>query len=123
MIVQGSCRSERNEALTIRCGSPYGMRASALIPKLWTDFFNLFIQPKTTAWGSDFPSVVLSSSAIMAVFGQNRTTVLAPPFRFPFRYREVHRMRDEEPRMIPRSLVSVVDDDESVRESLPDLLR
>src|SRR5260221_8356913 len=32
-------------------------------------------------------------------------------------------MRDEEPRMIPRSLVSVVDDDESVRESLPDLLR
>jgi FixJ family two-component response regulator len=32
-------------------------------------------------------------------------------------------MRDEEARMIPRSLVSVVDDDESVRESLPDLLR
>ena len=32
-------------------------------------------------------------------------------------------MRDEESRMIPRSLVSVVDDDESVRESLPDLLR
>jgi len=32
-------------------------------------------------------------------------------------------MRDEEPRMIPSSLVSVVDDDESVRESLPDLLR
>jgi len=32
-------------------------------------------------------------------------------------------MRDEQPRMIPCSLVSVVDDDESVRESLPDLLR
>ena len=32
-------------------------------------------------------------------------------------------MRDEEPRMTPISLVSVVDDDESVRESLPDLLR
>ena len=32
-------------------------------------------------------------------------------------------MRDEKPRMIPSSLVSVVDDDESVRESLPDLLR
>ena len=31
-------------------------------------------------------------------------------------------MRNEEPRMIRRSLVSVVDDDESVRESLPDLL-
>ena len=32
-------------------------------------------------------------------------------------------MRDEESRVIPNSLVSVVDDDESVRESLPDLLR
>jgi FixJ family two-component response regulator len=32
-------------------------------------------------------------------------------------------MRNEEPRRAPRSLVSVVDDDESVRESLPDLLR
>src|SRR6202140_5864065 len=60
----------------------------------------------------------------MGVFGRNRTTVLAPLFRFPFlRGREVHRMRDEKPRMIQSSLVSVVDDDESVRESLPDLLR
>src|ERR1700751_921584 len=60
----------------------------------------------------------------MAVFGRNRTTVRAPLFRFPFlRGKEVHRMRDEEPRMIQSSLVSVVDDDESVRESLPDLLR
>ncbi len=32
-------------------------------------------------------------------------------------------MQDKEPGTIPRSLVSVVDDDESVRESLPDLLR
>ena len=32
-------------------------------------------------------------------------------------------MRDEESRMILSSLVSVIDDDESVRESLPDLLR
>jgi FixJ family two-component response regulator len=32
-------------------------------------------------------------------------------------------MRDKEPGTILRSLVSVVDDDESVRESLPDLLR
>src|SRR5260221_8639749 len=31
--------------------------------------------------------------------------------------------RDEDPLMRERSLVSVVDDDESVRESLPDLLR
>jgi FixJ family two-component response regulator len=36
---------------------------------------------------------------------------------------EVHLMGDEEPRMTTCSLVSVVDDDESVRESLPDLLR
>src|ERR1700730_2824912 len=60
----------------------------------------------------------------MAAFGRNLTTVRAPLFRFPFlRGREAHRMRDEEPRMPPSSLVSVVDDDESVRESLPDLLR
>ena len=32
-------------------------------------------------------------------------------------------MRNKEPEMITSSLVSVVDDDESVRESLPDLLR
>ena len=32
-------------------------------------------------------------------------------------------MRDEETRVCSNSLVSVVDDDESVRESLPDLLR
>src|ERR1051326_6613969 len=99
------------------------MRASALIPKPWTDFFKLFTQPRTTAWESDSPSAVPSSSAIMAVFGRNRTRVRAPLFRFAFLRSEVHRMRDEEPRMVPSSLVSVVDDDESVRESLPDLLR
>ena len=32
-------------------------------------------------------------------------------------------MRHEERKVVPSSLVSVVDDDESVRESLPDLLR
>ena len=39
--------------------------------------------------------------------------------------RELWQMRstDEEFVMVIRSLVSVVDDDESVRESLPDLLR
>src|ERR1700687_6280170 len=59
----------------------------------------------------------------MAVFGRNRTTVRAPLFRSLFLHgRKVHWMRDEETRMIPSSLVSVVDDDESVRESLPDLL-
>src|SRR5712672_1332544 len=100
------------------------MRASALIPKLWTDCFKLFIQLRTTAWESDFPSAVPSSSAIMAVFGRNRTTVPAPLFRSPFlRGIEPHPMRDEDPTMISNSLVSVVDDDESVRESLPDLLK
>src|ERR1700755_1565983 len=59
----------------------------------------------------------------MAVFGRNRTTVPAPLFRSQFhRGSEPHRMRNEEPIMISNSLVSVVDDDESVRESLPDLL-
>src|SRR5579872_517385 len=100
------------------------MRASALIPRLWTDFFKLLNPPRTTVWGSDCPSAVPSSSAIMAVFGRNRTTVLAPLFRSPFlRGSKPHRMRDEDPIMISNSLVSVVDDDESVRESLPDLLR
>ncbi len=47
-------RTERG----IRCASPYRMWASAWIPRLWTDFFKLFIQPRTTAWESDFPSVV-----------------------------------------------------------------
>jgi FixJ family two-component response regulator len=60
----------------------------------------------------------------MAAFGRNRTTDRVPLFRFPFLGgRGVHRMPDEEPRMIQSSLVSVVDDNESVRESLPDLLR
>ena len=49
---------------------------------------------------------------------------LAPLLRFPFlRDRKVNRMREERRRMIQSSLVAVVDDDESVRESLPDLLR
>src|SRR5580698_2638847 len=54
----------------------------------------------------------------MGAFGPSRTTVRVPVFRFPFlRHREAHQMRDN------KSVVSVVDDDESVRESLPDLLR
>ena len=60
----------------------------------------------------------------MAAFGRNRTTVRAPLSHFPFlRDRKVNRMREERRRMIQSSLVAVVDDDESVRESLPDLLR
>ena len=54
----------------------------------------------------------------MADFGRNQTTVRVPHFRSLFlRDREAHQMRDN------KSVVSVVDDDESVRESLPDLLR
>jgi FixJ family two-component response regulator len=50
----------------------------------------------------------------------------APPSRFPFpaiQRGSLTRQRDEVFITDKRSLVSVVDDDESVRESLPDLLR
>jgi FixJ family two-component response regulator len=55
-----------------------------------------------------------------------RTMVRALPSRFPFR--AVQRalgtsQRDEAAAIVERALVVVVDDDESVRESLPDLLR
>jgi FixJ family two-component response regulator len=48
--------------------------------------------------------------------GLRESTVLVFP-------KPVAAVRQEELMTIPRSLVSVVDDDESVRESLPDLLR
>ena len=75
----------------------------------------------------------------MAVYGRRRMTVREPRFHFPFpAYPKVQtqatrqswtplvtdaQQRHEESVMAKRSLVSVVDDDESVRESLPDLLR
>src|SRR5215216_1448190 len=63
---------------------------------------------------------------MMAVSGQSRTMVQVPPSRFPspaIQGTSRTRHRDEAPMMDKRALVSVVDDDESVRESLPDLLR
>ena len=65
----------------------------------------------------------------MAVCGRRKTTVRAQRFRFLFRaggQREVHSLLVESHRersALERLLVSIVDDDESVRESLPDLLR
>jgi FixJ family two-component response regulator len=74
----------------------------------------------------------------MAVFGQNQIMVREPHFYFLFlAARSVCRMRTQSRHshtcrygsgvkklmIITRSLVSAVDDDESVRESLPDLLR
>jgi FixJ family two-component response regulator len=62
----------------------------------------------------------------MDVFGRRQTTVPMPPSRFPFpavRQAFQTQTRDEALMTDKRSLVSIVDDDESVRESLPDLLR
>src|SRR5215470_20265968 len=63
---------------------------------------------------------------MVAVSGRRRMTVPVPPSRFPFPVAQrafQTRHRDEALMTGRRSLMSVVDDDESVRESLPDLLR
>src|SRR5712664_3061854 len=83
-------------------------------------------QRNPTAWVSGSPSVAPSSRDIMDICGQRETTVPVPPSPFPFPAvpRAFQgRQRDEALMTGRRSLVSVVDDDESVRESLPDLLR
>ena len=108
---------------------------------VWTDSSTRSTPPRATAWGSACPSAAPSSRVIMAVSGQHRMMVREPRFRFPFPCRSegatgansLGTIRDacgdgcaarhEESVMVKRSLVSVVDDDESVRESLPDLLR
>src|SRR5690348_11228758 len=62
----------------------------------------------------------------MDVSGQRETTVPVPPSPFPFpSVQRAFRTRHRNEALMTgrRSLVSVVDDDESVRESLPDLLR
>src|SRR5262249_7620939 len=72
------------------------------------------------------PSVAPSSRDMVAISGRRRMTVPVPPSRFPFpavRRAFRTRRRDEALMADRRSLVSVVDDDESVRESLPDLLQ
>src|ERR1700716_3633678 len=76
------------------------MSALASSPKSWTSSFKPSTPPRAVEWASDCPSAVPSSKNMVVVCGVNRMTV-----------------------MVQRSLVSVVDDDESVRESLPDLLR
>ena len=63
---------------------------------------------------------------MLALIWATATMDLASPSRFPFPavQRAYGRgIRNEALMMGKRSLVSVVDDDESVRESLPDLLR
>src|SRR5262245_7358160 len=84
------------------------------------------------AWGSDCSSAGRSSRDMTAVFGPSRTTTpRAPRSRFPSRYQSLMDARHysdafsagvPEQKMNKRSLVAVVDDSESVRESLPDLL-
>ena len=62
----------------------------------------------------------------MATSGKSRTKVQVSLSRFPFvavKKGSGARHRDEELVMDKRSLVSIVDDDESVRESLPELIR
>ena len=96
--------------------------------------------PRAAAWGSVCQSAARLSRVITAVYWPHRMTVREPRFHFPFRGTrgcKIRRQswcyldacgdgcaaRHEESVMVIRSLVSVVDDDESVRESLPDLLR
>src|ERR1700730_12487599 len=107
---------------------------------MWTDYSKRFTQRRLAVWGSDCPSVAPLSRVIMAAYGPHRTMVQEP--RFPFLFLAYSRLSRapgilallgrslwpirntyEEFVMAMRSLVSVVDDDESVRESLPDLLR
>src|SRR3981081_454052 len=107
---------------------------------MWTDSSKRFTQRRLAVWGSDCPSVAPSSRVIMAAYGPHRTMVQEP--RFPFLFLAYSRLSRapgilmlrgrwwwpiatpfEECVMSMRSLVRFVDDDESVRESLPDLLR
>src|SRR5690348_15058817 len=102
------------------------MPAWASTPRTWTSCSTPSTQRKPTAWVSGSPSVAPSSRDIMDVSGPRQTTVPVPPSRFPFPAVQrafQTRHRDEALMTGKRSLVSIVDDDESVRESLPDLLR
>src|SRR5258708_1720547 len=102
------------------------MSALASSPTSWTSSFKPSSPPRAGEWASDCPSAVPSSKSMAVVYGVNRMTAPAPRSRFPFpAIHNAPRTRHpyEELVMVQRSLVSVVDDDESVRESLPDLLR
>lgn len=91
-----------------------------------------------TEWELGFPSAVPLWSGIKAAFGRSGTRVLAQPFRSLFRAVPIPRSNRRLPaftrillasrsvrsKTIQQALiVVVVDDDESVRESLPDLLK
>src|SRR5882672_5624101 len=102
------------------------MSASASSPTSWTRFFRPSTPPRAVAWASDSPSAVRSSKSMVVACGVNRMTGPAPRSLFPFpsiQHARRTRYAYEALVMVQRSLVSVVDDDESVRESLPDLLR
>src|SRR5262250_2034782 len=102
------------------------MPAWASPPRVWTSCLTPSTRRKPTAWASGSPSVAPSSRDMVAVSGRRRMTVPVPPSRFPFPVAQrafQTRHRDEALMMSKRSLVSIVDDDESVRESLPDLLK
>src|SRR5262249_60186 len=72
---------------------------------------------------SALPSAAPSSRDIGEAFGPDRMMDQELHFHLPFRGYLRSRRRREEYTMMNRLLVSIVDDDESVRESLPDLLR
>src|SRR6266550_1041242 len=102
------------------------MSASDSSPTWWTRSFRPSTPPRVVAWASDSPSAVRSSKSMVVACGVNRMTGPAPRSLFPFPAippEQRTRPAYEEFVMVQRSLVSVVDDDESVRESLPDLLR
>src|SRR5438034_4286405 len=102
------------------------MWGSAWRPTSWTSSSKPSTPLRAVAWASDCPSAVPSSKSTVVVCGLNRTTGPAPRLLFPFPRSRAHSgrgWRREEFVMVQRSLVSVVDDDQSVRESLPDLLR
>ena len=53
-------------------------------PQAADRLFEASTRPRTTAWGSDYPSVAPLSRVIMAVFGRHRMMVREPRFHFPF---------------------------------------
>src|SRR5918997_2459444 len=117
------------------------MRGWASTRGAWTASSTPSTRPRAAAWASACPSAARSSRVIAAASGRHRTTVRERAFRFPSPseptagrapttlapsgslVQPVRSPSNEESVMVKRLLVSVVDDDDSVRESLPDLLR
>src|SRR5437762_13540292 len=105
------------------------MRGSVSTLKLRTASSKRSTQRKAVAWESGYPSVGPSSRVIMAAYGRQRTMVREPRFHFlslddprvelasavATSLGRLPGQRREESVMVKRSLVSVVDDDESVR--------